>query len=41
MFTVYMRNFTLHCRRQIRDGEVIGQKQRIRMFFKIGLLDFD
>lgn len=38
---MYMRNFTLHRRRQIRDGEMIGHEQRICMSFKIGLLEFD
>lgn len=38
---VYMRDFTLHRRRQISDGKVIGQKQSLGMSFEIRLLEFN
>jgi hypothetical protein len=36
-----MCDFTLHRRRQISDGEVIGQKQRLGLSFEIRLLEFN
>jgi hypothetical protein len=38
---MYMRDFTLHRRRQISNGKVIGQKQRLGVSFEIRLLEFN